>query len=169
MEIMKNLNKKYEIYIDYIANDIKPPYIHNMREMYGLRPDEYPLILSRVYKQPVVVRNYHIYDGNSNVIYYEESSDYWIERKYDSNDNKIYQEDSDGNWSKTKYDEKGRATYYGYSDGSWVKKGYDSNENQTYYGENSGYWYKREYDDYNNEIYFEDSDGNIVDKRRKYE
>ena len=124
---MKNLNKKYEIYVDYIANDIKPPYIHNMREMYGLRPDEYPLILSRVYKQPVVVRNYHIYDGNSNVIYYEESSDYWIERKYDSNDNKIYQE------------------------------------------VNSGYWYKREYDDYNNEIYFEDSDGNIVDKRRKYE
>jgi len=47
------MNKKYEIYIDYIVNGIQPPYFKNMRDQYGLRPDEYELVLSKLYDQPV--------------------------------------------------------------------------------------------------------------------
>ena len=43
------MNKKYERYIDYIINDIKPPYIYNMREIYGLSEDEYKTVLSKVF------------------------------------------------------------------------------------------------------------------------
>ena len=42
------MNKKYERYIEFIANDIEAPYFINMSDTYGLRPDEYELILSKV-------------------------------------------------------------------------------------------------------------------------
>ena len=47
------MNKKYQRYIDYIANDIKPPYFHNMVEMYGVTESEFVLIMTKVFNQYV--------------------------------------------------------------------------------------------------------------------
>ena len=42
------MNKKYEKYINYIVNDIELPYFKNMGENYGLRPDEYELVIDKL-------------------------------------------------------------------------------------------------------------------------
>ena len=49
------MNKKYERYIEYIANDIEAPYFINMKDNYGLRSNEYVLVLSKLYNQPVSI------------------------------------------------------------------------------------------------------------------
>jgi hypothetical protein len=87
-----------------------------------------------------------IKDSNGNVIYYENSDEFWAKREYDSNGNVIYFEDSDEFWAKREYDSKG---------------------NKIYFEDSDGYWAKREYDSNGNEIYFENSDGNVVDNRPK--
>ena len=65
------MNKKYEKYINYIVNDVKPPYFKNMGEMYGLKQEEYELVLSKIYNQSVLVRDYRVYNTNGKVIYRE--------------------------------------------------------------------------------------------------
>ena len=90
------MNKKYERYISYIVNDIKPPYFINMRDNYGLRPDEYKLVLSKVYDQPVTIEGKSIFDHNDNEIYYEYGDGSWYKKGYDDNGNQIYYENSDG-------------------------------------------------------------------------
>jgi hypothetical protein len=67
------MNKKYERYINYIVNDIQPPYFKNMENEYGLRSDEYELVLSKVFNQPVTIEGKSIDDHNGNEIYYETS------------------------------------------------------------------------------------------------
>ena len=42
------MKDKYKEYINYIAKDIKPPYIHNMVNQYNLKEDE---ALSRIYTE----------------------------------------------------------------------------------------------------------------------
>tara|TARA_R110000868_G_scaffold103015_4_gene283784 strand:- start:330 stop:584 length:255 start_codon:yes stop_codon:yes gene_type:complete len=37
-----------------------------------------------------------LYDSNNNLIYFENSDEYWKKIEYDSNGNQIYYEDSDG-------------------------------------------------------------------------
>ena len=37
-----------------------------------------------------------LYDSNNNLIYFENSDEYWEKREYDSNGYRIYYEDSDG-------------------------------------------------------------------------
>ena len=94
------MNKKYERYIDYIVSDIQAPYFINMRDSYGLSPDEYEMILSKIFKQPVsIMGNQLVYDSNDNNIYSEDSNGYWIKREYDDNGNLIYRENSDGDIS----------------------------------------------------------------------
>jgi hypothetical protein len=105
------MNKKYQRYIEFIANDLQPPYYDNMRDIYGLRPDEYEMVLSKVYNQPVIVKYYSVYDINGNRIYYEDNDGYWSKREYDTNGNQIYYEDSNGSWSKKEYDTNGSLTY----------------------------------------------------------
>ena len=90
------MNKKYERYINYIVNDIQPPYFINMRDQYGLKGNEYELVLSRVFNQPVTIKNHYIYNTNGKVIYNEDISGFWNKREYDQNDNIIYYEASDG-------------------------------------------------------------------------
>ena len=90
------MNKKYERYINYIVNDIQPPYFINMRDSYGLSPNEYELVLSKVFNQPVTIKDNRIYDTNGNLIYYESSNGYWSKREYDTNGNRIYTEYSNG-------------------------------------------------------------------------
>ena len=111
------MNKKYIKYINYIVNDIQPPYFKNMEEMYGLRPEEYELVLSKLYDEPVTVKGYNVFDQNGNVIYHERSNGYWVKREYNSNCNVIYFENSNGHWFKREYDSNGNEIYYEDSEG----------------------------------------------------
>ena len=111
------MNKKYERYINYIVSDIKPPYFINMKDNYGLRSDEYELVLSKVYNEPVTIEGRSLYNTNGNKIYSEYSNGYWEKYKHDSNGNKIYQEDSTGYWIKSKYDINGNVIYFEDSNG----------------------------------------------------
>jgi YD repeat-containing protein len=138
------MNKKYERYIEYIVNDIEPPYFINMREMYGLKQDEYELVLSKVYDQPVTIK------GN------------WV---YDSNGNQLYSENSGGYWNSYEYDSQGNLIYYENSNGFWEKREYDDQRNLIYIENSDGYWSKYEYDIFGNKIYYENNRGVIIDKR----
>ena len=133
------MNKKYEKYINYIVNDIQAPYVINMRDQYGLKDNEYSLVLSKIYNQPVRIKGKSVYDSNGNNIYGESSDGYWNKREYDVNDNIIYFENSDGDWYKKEYDTNGNIIYYEDSDGSWYKREYDSNGNNIYFEDSSGY------------------------------
>jgi len=95
------MNKKYERYIEYIVSDIEPPYFKNMREMYGLKDNEYKLVLSKLYDQDVkvdiIVANMYVYDRQRNTLYYENDiTGNWIKYEYDANGNLIYSENSNG-------------------------------------------------------------------------
>jgi len=105
------MNKKYIKYINHIVNDIKPPYFINMRDNYGLRSDEYELVLSKVYDQPITINGKSIEDHNGNEIYYEDSNGYWYKNEFDQYGNNIYYETSDGFWYKGEYDQYGNLIY----------------------------------------------------------
>jgi hypothetical protein len=140
------MNNKYQRYINYIVNDIEKPYLKSL-EQYGLKNNEYELILSKLYNQPVTIKGDYVYDI------------------YDINGNKIYRETSNGSWVKKEYDDNGNEIYYETSDGSWIKREYDAKGNKIYQEYSNGYWVKKEYDDNDNEIYYENSNGNVRDKR----
>jgi len=116
------MSKKYERYIDYIVKDIEVPYFINMRDQYGLSPDEYEMILSKVYNQLVTIEGDYVYDEQDNKIYYEDSDGYWEKREYDVQGNIFYYEDSRGYWVKREYDTNGNLTYWENSDGDIVDK-----------------------------------------------
>ena len=111
------MNKKYERYIEFIAKDIEAPYFINMSDTYGLRPDEYKLVLSKVFNQPITIKGRDVYNTNGNLIYYEYSNGYWSKSEYDNNGNLIYYEYSNGDWSKSEYDDNGNLIYREDSDG----------------------------------------------------
>ena len=106
------MNKKYERYINYIVNDIEAPYFKNVRDNYGLRPDEYKMILSKVYNQPITIKGNYAYNSNGNIIYREDSDGYWVKKEYDDRGNLIYNEDSNGFWVKYEYDSNGNLLYW---------------------------------------------------------
>ena len=133
------MNKKYERYINYIVNDIEAPYFTNMKDNYGLKDNEYELVLSKVFNQPVTIKFNDVYDANGNEIYYESINGEWEKREYDTNGNIIYREDSNGYWEKNQYNTNGNVIYRENSNGNWEKFEYDTNGNQIYYENSSGY------------------------------
>ncbi len=159
-----DMNKKYIKYIDYIVSDIELPYIKSI-EPYGLSEKEYPLVLSKVFNQPVTIKRRYVYDTNGNTIYWENSSGFWEKREYDTNGKLIYREDSNGYWAKYVYDQNGNRIYYENSDGYWAKYEYDTNGKLIYFEKNNGFWVKYEYDTNGKLLYREDSDGYIEDNR----
>ena len=112
------MNVKYKKYIEYIARDIELPYIKYL-EAYGLKQDDYHLVLSKIFNQPVVYIKYTggVYNKKRNRIYYENNGGYWEKREYDTNGSLTYLEDSDGSWIKREYDANGNKIYYENSDG----------------------------------------------------
>ena len=116
------MNKKYIKYMEYIVKDIELPYLKYL-EQYGLKQDEMELVLSKVYNQPVSIKESvtiegrSVYDTQGNKIYYENSYGFWEKYKYDTNGNIIYYENSYGYWRKWEYDEQGKIIYYENSDG----------------------------------------------------
>ena len=159
------MNKKYERYINYIVSDIQSPYFINMRDNYGLKDNEYELVLSKVFNQPVTIKGNDVYNTNGNQIYSESSDGYWIKREYNTNGKEIYYETSNGVWIKREYNTNGKEIYYETSSGHWVKYEYDTNGNNIYYETSNGFWIKSEYDTNGNNIYYEQSDGTIRDNR----
>ena len=115
------MNVKYKKYIEYIVNDIEAPYLKSL-EPYGLKQEEYVLVLSKVFNQPVTIKGNYVYDPNHNKIYGEDSDGYWEKYVYDSNGNLIYQEDSNGFWYKREYDQYGKLIYYENSYGYIIDK-----------------------------------------------
>ena len=111
------MNKKYQRYIDYIIKDIKPPYFKNMEDHYGLKQEEYPLVLSKLFNQPVSIDGDHVYGQNGKLIYREDSYGYWEKREYDTNGNVIYIENCNGSWVKQEYDTNGNVIYIEDSNG----------------------------------------------------
>ena len=128
--------EKYIKYINYIVNDIQPPYFINMVNVYGLTEKEYGIVLSKVFNQTVIVKDEKVLDLNGNKIYYENSDGGWFKQEYDTNGNLIYFENSKGNWIKYEYDTNGNKIYVEDSTGYWIKKEFDSNGNLIY-NENS--------------------------------
>ena len=139
------MNKKYKKYIEYIANDIDPPYIKSL-EPYGLKDEEIDLVLGIVFNQPV-----HYIEPMSGV--------------YNKDKVSIYSETSNGFWIKYEYDDNGNLTYKEDADGYWVKREYNEQGHQIYYEDSNGYWARWEYDTQGNEIYRENSYGDIIDNR----
>ena len=139
------MNKKYKKYIEYIANDIDPPYIKSL-EPYGLKDEEIDLVLGIVFNQPVhyIEPMSGVYNKDKVSIYSETSNGYWIKQEYDNNGNLIYKEDADG---------------------YWIKYDYDNDGNQLYREDAVGYWEKYEYNEQGKRIYYENSSGVIMDNR----
>ena len=121
------MNKKYERYINYIVSDIEPPYFKNMEDQYGASENEFELILSKLYEQPVRI------DGD-----YDHQVTIAKNRIYDTNGNQTYAEDSDGSWTKKEYDDNGNNIYHEGRSGYWVKREFDSNNNLIYWEDNNG-------------------------------
>ena len=165
-------------FIEKVASYLKPPYFHNM-EILGVSEDEYEMVLSKVYNEPVTIKDnteyseMKVYNQYGDNIYNEDSGDWdkrvslshWDKREYDTNGRIVYYEDSNGSWMKREYDSNGNEIYYEDSNGSWSKREYDSNGNEIYYEDSNGYWIKKEYDFNGDEIYIETSDGYIEDYR----
>ena len=168
-----------------VVNYVKAPYFINMKGL-GLSEEEYPLVFSRIFNQPVTNTSMHVINYQRNKIYRERSDGYWEKWEYNEQGNKIYREDSEGHWEKWEYNTQGNPIYYENrngewykqeyddqgnkisfedSEGEWEKSEYDIQGNQTYYENSYGWWEKREYDDQGNIIYIEDSDGYIKDNR----
>ena len=141
------MNKKYERYIEYIANDIKPPYIYNMRDAYGLSEDEYKTVLSKVFNNKVLIHySYNdteisVYNISADLIYYE-SPNFWEE------------------FNRQKIGGKYRVLFYHNSMGKTERFEYDSDGNDIYFEDNTGFWERREFDTYGKVISYSDSDGN---------
>ena len=96
------MNEKYERYINYIVNDIEPPYFKNMRDLYGLSEDEYEMVLYKVYNQPISIVDSSytlgniVFNKDGNEIYFEDSNGYWEKYEYNTNGDRIYYENSNG-------------------------------------------------------------------------
>jgi hypothetical protein len=127
-----------------ISDYLEPPYFKNMVDMYGLSPDDYEITLSKVFNQPITIKDKVIYNNENKVIYIENNRGDWEKYEYDADGNEIHYEDVNGHWYKKEYDGQG---------------------NQTYYENAYGFWVKSEYDDQGNLIYKENSNGYIMDNR----
>ena len=116
------MNKKYERYINFIANDLQPPYYENMRDSYGLSEKEYPLVLSKVFNQPITIEGISTYNSNDKRIYHEDSSGYWEIFEYDTNGKVTYTEDVSGYWVKYVWNDNGDRIYYENSYGDIIDR-----------------------------------------------
>lgn len=108
------MNKKLQRYINHIVENIDPPYVQNMKELYKITSEGAILsILCKLYDIPVIITStgndssYNIQDDKGNTLYYETPSGQWTLAEYDSNGNKTYYEDISGLRVKREYDTNG--------------------------------------------------------------
>jgi len=131
------MKDKYKEYIQFIANDIEVPYHKNM-ETYGIKQDDYHLVLSELYGAPVTVKfGSIVYIKNSILV-------------YDTNGNKIYVENKMGDWEKYEFDQQGEMTYNEDNTGWWAKWEYDDDGSWLYYEDSKGNIEDNRFDNVNN-------------------
>ena len=116
------MNERYNRYINYIVNDIKPPYFKNMVDMYGLSPDEYEIVISKVFNQPVSIVGKRVENIQDQDLYFELNDGYWQKTERNNRGDITYEEHSDGYWTKREYDEQGYEVYYENSDGTVIDR-----------------------------------------------
>lgn len=61
--------------------------------------------------------NLEIKNNNGNIIYYENSYEFWVKRECNSQGKEIYSETSNGDWDRSQYDSEGNQIYYEHSHG----------------------------------------------------
>ena len=127
------MNYKYKKYIEYIVNDIDPPYLKSL-EPYGLKQDEMELVLSKIFNRTIrfynegvlkfaddgsliTISDKRVFNQQGKLIYQEISEGYWQKYEYDDNGNQLYREDAVGCWAKQEYDDQGKIIYYEDSSG----------------------------------------------------
>ena len=69
----------------------------------------------KVTKFPFEIKN-----SKDNVIYWEDSTGYWVKTEYDSKGKEIYHEDSTGYWAKREFDSEGNRIYSENSNGTVI-------------------------------------------------
>jgi len=107
------MNKKYERYIEFIVSDIKPPYYENMRDIYGLRPDEYEIVLSKVFNEPIkIINDDTVVKQGGFMVYREKDNGFWVKKEYNADNQMTYREYNDGYWERLEYDDYGYQNYY---------------------------------------------------------
>ncbi len=113
--------KKYQKYIDYIVDDLQPPYYENMRDNYGLRPDEYELVLSKVFNEPIkIIHDDTVVKQGGKTLYREKDTGFWVKKEYNADNQMTYREYNDEYWEKWEYDTNGNNIYYEDSDGDII-------------------------------------------------
>ena len=107
------MNKKYERYINFIVDDLQPPYYENMRDIYGLRPDEYELVLSKVFNEPIkIINDDTVVKKGGITLYREKVNGFWVKKEYNADNQITYREYYDGYWERWEYDVNGNKIYY---------------------------------------------------------
>ena len=115
------MNKKYERYIDYIVDDLQPPYYENMRDIYGLRPDEYEIVLSKVFNEPIkIINDDTVVKQGGKTLYREKDTGFWVKKEYNADNQMTYREYNDEYWERWEYDDYGYENYYEDSDGDII-------------------------------------------------
>ena len=107
------MNKKYERYINFIVDDLQPPYYENMRDIYGLRPDEYEIVLSKVFNEPIkIINDDTVVKKGGITLYREKVNGFWVKKEYNADNQITYREYYDGYWERWEYDVNGNKIYY---------------------------------------------------------
>tara|TARA_Y100000389_G_scaffold178413_1_gene191593 strand:+ start:256 stop:612 length:357 start_codon:yes stop_codon:yes gene_type:complete len=107
------MNKKYERYINFVVDDLQPPYYENMRDIYGLRPDEYELVLSKVFNEPIkIINDDTVVKKGGITLYREKVNGFWVKKEYNADNQITYREYYDGYWERWEYDVNGNKIYY---------------------------------------------------------
>ena len=115
------MNRKYEKYIDYIVSDLEIPYFINMRDSYGLRPEEYKLVLSKVFNEPIkIIHDDTVVKQGGKTLYREKDNGFWVKKEYNADNQMTYREYNDGYWERWEYDDYGYENYYEDSDGDII-------------------------------------------------
>lgn len=120
--IVRESEDKKDRYYDKLSKVIRPPYFLDLISL-GVSDDEWDMVLSKVFKQPVRVSTFYlgndlnggiVIDRKTNILYHEGEGEYII-REFDKNNNVTYILTDDGRgkqyWEKTKYNNDGEVVH----------------------------------------------------------
>jgi hypothetical protein len=126
---------KYKKYIEYIANDIEPPYFKSL-EPYELLSHEKEDVFSIIFNQDVRIFGHCVIGKQEGVIYSESYEGYWEMKEYSKEGNLILWKNSSG--TIRKWDNEGNILYERSGNGYHARWEYDENGNETLYATSDG-------------------------------
>ena len=144
--IVRESEDKDDKFYDKLSKVIRPPYFLDLISL-GVSDDEWDMVFSKVFKQPVRVSTFYlgddltggiIIDKETNILYHEGEGEYII-REFDKNNNVTFILTDDGRgkqyWEKTIFNDRGESVYYENSKGK-VSDVRDPNEiNESMYSD----------------------------------